>query len=248
MAVAVVTLESSLQAWSAAGLQYLLLERPCGAGASEDVVAGEEAPSEDVSLPVAAVSAVAATNHPPFEAKSQRYVSPLEPKVLSFADAGPIPDDSPASWGDAWTLCFSKAVPAPVVWTYHNLGADITGIGRSVARSELLRSLIGELQLPRGSSAFWPCAVPSGESSVCVPSPGIFAAGLARLAPRLLVVFGKDALCDMGLPEDSISYFRHVFIQGKVVALFPSPEVLVQENARRIATVSLLRALLADML
>jgi len=91
-----------------------------------------------------------------------------------------------------WAGFLAKTPPAPLmVWTYRELGADLSGRA-DPARGALWRELIKRLDLPRGSVAFWPFALPEeGESEVVHMEP--FLAGLARIAPKSLVVFGTHA-------------------------------------------------------
>jgi len=92
---------------------------------------------------------------------------------------------------EPWSTFLAKAPAAPLmVWTYHELGSDLSGRA-DPSRGALWRELIKLLELPRGSVAFWPFALPAGEEDVVLMEP--FLAGLARIAPKVLVVFGADA-------------------------------------------------------
>ena len=93
---------------------------------------------------------------------------------------------------EPWAGFLAKAPPAPLmVWTYRELGADLSGRA-DPARGALWRELIKRLDLPRGSVAFWPFALPTdGGSDVVHKEP--FLAGLARIAPKALVVFEERA-------------------------------------------------------
>jgi len=91
-----------------------------------------------------------------------------------------------------WSGFLAKVPPAPMmVWTYRELGSDLCGRA-DPARGALWRELIKLLELPRGSVAFWPFALPAkGEGDEVWMEP--FLAGLARIAPKALVVFGEEA-------------------------------------------------------
>ena len=78
-----------------------------------------------------------------------------------------------------------------MVWTYRELGSDLSGRA-DPARGALWRELIKLLDLPRGKVAFWPFAVPAGREGEEVRMEP-FLAGLARIAPKALVVFGEEA-------------------------------------------------------
>ncbi|MDL2210439.1 hypothetical protein LJC26_06520 [Desulfovibrio sp. OttesenSCG-928-O18] len=144
---------------------------------------------------------------------------------------------------------FVKLTAAPILWTYHELGADLSGVGRSPERSTFFRELIGELRLPKGSSVFWPCAMPvsgaDGEASLC-PDPVVFSVGLARLSPQLVVVLGERAMADMGL-AGRCGYFRQVMVEGKLLVLLPEIEELLRGAVQRSSAVSLLRAVISSV-
>ncbi|GFM38560.1 hypothetical protein [Desulfovibrio psychrotolerans] len=70
------------------------------------------------------------------------------------------PEEWPAQWQQIWG---KVRVPSPVVWTYWSLGEDLCGTANP-ERGALLRRIIGALQLPAGSSVFWPVALPERSS------------------------------------------------------------------------------------
>jgi hypothetical protein len=112
-----------------------------------------------------------------------------------------------------------------------------------------LKSLIAELRLPRGSSVFWPCAlpgVPAEDTDALRADAALFAAGVARLSPRVLVVFGETALADMGL-AGALGYFRQTMIEGKILVFLPDIDDLLQGAAQRSSAISLLRALFGSL-
>ncbi|SBW04723.1 conserved hypothetical protein [uncultured delta proteobacterium] len=168
--------------------------------------------------------------------------------ALAFAPATGAPDD-PAAWPDPWKGWFARITPAPVLWTYHELGADLTGIGRSAERSAFFKNLIGELGLPKGSSVFWPSAMPvaeGGEDAALQPHPAVFSAGLARLRPQVVIVFGEAAMADMGL-AGRIRPFRQEMVEGKLLLCLPEIGALLQNQGQRASSVSLLRAVLLSV-
>ncbi|MDL2316259.1 hypothetical protein LJC59_04185 [Desulfovibrio sp. OttesenSCG-928-A18] len=174
--------------------------------------------------------------------------------------------------------------PAPIVWTYPELGADLTGTG-SRERSDYLKRLIQALGLPKGSSSFWPLCLPQqpvvedspapasqsappapapdsggplqaepleaqkdgkatgpsasaaapGAQAACAPEPGHkpgpepgqesdsvwFQAGLARLRPRAVVMFGPEATAMTGLPLQLQLPFTQQILRGMLFVLLP---------------------------
>jgi hypothetical protein len=97
-----------------------------------------------------------------------------------------------AVWPDPWTAIFAKAPPRPrIVITYFELGLDLTGQA-DPRRGALWRKLIVDLGLSgKNTVAFWPVALP--DENRLTPRIDIFLAGLARLSPGVLAVFGNKA-------------------------------------------------------
>lgn len=165
---------------------------------------------------------------------------------LAFASRAAVPRDL-AAWPAPWRDWAVKTAPAPVLWTYHELGADLTGIGRSAERSGFFKNIIGELRLPKGSSVFWPSAMPVADSAAAgepLANAAVFSAGIARLSPQVVIVFGERALTDIGL-GGAVRYFGQIMVEGRLLLLVPEIQALLQNQAQRASTVSLLRAVLA---
>lgn len=123
----------------------------------------------------------------------------------------------PTAWPQNWQVLWAKQrAPRPIVWTYWGLGEDLGGAPND-ARRQFFRALIQQLQLPAGTSAFWPVALPdngSGNSASVAPAASdaaapassapnapeliphaqVFHAALSLLQPRLVVCFGSRAL------------------------------------------------------
>ena len=248
MAVAHVTLSPYLQAWSAAGVSHVLFEQPVQIAAV--LAAQKSMPTMDggaATVPAAAVRQVPHTG-----LQTLARVSKMQPTAdvvgRTFASREGLSEQA-AVWTPAWSLFREKAIQAPIVWTYHELGADLSGTGRSTERSAFFRQIIAELQLRKGSSSFWPCALPFVGADGVISfeaSPAYFAAGIDLLAPRLVVVFGRRALSDIGL-DDGIPYFTHILVEGKLIVFLPEVSDLLQGVAQRASSVSLLRAVVATL-
>lgn len=256
MAVSPVSLGPSLRAWSLAGLSHILCDGPvdpvfCGAeGSSARPVRPERpvlpppampprVPSSATARPVAGI--------PSEPAEANREPQAVSRTKASFAATDGVAAD-PAAWPAAWKNWFSRIAPAPVLWTYHELGADLTGIGHSPERSAFFKKLLGELGLPKGSSVFWPSAMPmakEGEDAALRAEPAVFSAGLSRLNPQVVIVFGEMALEDMGL-AGRIRPFRQEMVEGKLLLCLPEIDVLLHNQGQRASSVSLLRAVLAS--
>lgn len=248
MAVAPVSLGPSLRAWSLAGVSHVLLEGSVSAlhanlAARPSSLPGTPpasragGPSGEPAFPGAASPA-----SPPIQ--DAKPPSPMS-RPLGFASFADLPKD-PAAWPEPWAGWFAKISGAPVLWTYHELGADLVGVGRSPARSAFFKELIAELRMPKGSSVFWPSAMPSLEDGSLRASPAVFAAGLSRLSPQIVAVFGERAMNDIGLSAHG-GYFGQTMVDGKLLVLLPELDDFLQGTAQRASAVSLLRALFATI-
>uniref|UniRef100_I2PX92 Uracil-DNA glycosylase n=1 Tax=Desulfovibrio sp. U5L TaxID=596152 RepID=I2PX92_9BACT len=201
-----------LRVWQQAGVRYLYFDpaRPTAA-AGPDAPGAEAVAQTEESRPEAASAVVstgnAASPVPGVADASFREVE--APGVAAAPDLPPgetappgpsgpdvpilasIPDD-PADWPGPWPALFAKAPAAPrLVITYSALGQDLTGRA-DPRRSNLWRMLINELGLAgQNAVAFWPVSLPGSDD------PGrdraLFVAGLKRLSPRMVAVFGDAA-------------------------------------------------------
>lgn len=248
MAVAHVTLSPYLQAWAFAGVSHILFEQPVQISAVLPAQAPMAAPpARGPVLSAAKAQSAPVEAAPARPAIPQREAQPgvpaAAPLTKSFASRQGVPAD-PAAWPAPWNQLRGKAAAGPIVWTYHELGADMTGTGHSAERSAFFRQIIADLQLRKGSSSFWPCAIPhaTADGSVSfVANPAYFAAGIDFLMPQLVVIFGKQALADIGL-DDGSPYFSHLMVEGKLVVVLPEVGDLLQGTAQRASCASLLRA------
>ena len=155
---------------------------------------------------------------------------------------------SPATWPEPWADWFGRISPAPVLWSYHELGADLTGIGRSAERSAFFKALISELSLPKGSSAFWPSAMPiDADGGLSLRAhPAVYAAGVLRLTPKVFVVFGPQAMADIGM-SDRFKPFLQDVVEGKLLLCLPDIDDLLHIPKQRVSAVSLLRAVFTSI-
>ena len=250
MAVTPITLTGLFQTWAASGLQHLLLDAPVcfvetqaePPPGSVNVSPARMAQQKEVVPQTTQLYALqgksqtsGAVPRPHVEEKKS---APFAHGVKASTDAG--------TWPRPWAVCFAKTKPASIVWTYHNLGSDMLGNAGASGRGPFFRLFIKELHLSKGSSTFWPCAVPFAEEEgdTVKACPEIFAAGLSTISPQHIIAFGEDALCDIGLPSGHIDVFRSTFVGGRQLILLPSPEGLMENDKQRAAAVSWLRALL----
>ena len=88
---------------------------------------------------------------------------------------------------------------------------------------------------------FWPSAMPMGEEGELQKQPAIFAAGIVRLMPKVLVVFGQSAMADIGI-ADRFQPFLQDMVDGKLLVCLPDIQDLLRIPKQRTSAVSLLRA------
>ncbi len=250
-----------MRAWAQAGLTHLLCDGPVDPANEPTGVPANEAAAA-VPLPKAGVPPTVAGN----PARVQGVAAPAAPAggprgavAATAVAANPegaldeprprevAPPPDPVAWPETWRAWYEKISPAPVLWTYHELGADVTGIGRSTARSAFFKQLLTDLRLPKGSSVFWPCAMPSGADGSPLADSPVFASGVQCLSPQMIVVLGETALEDIGL-AGRLKPFRQDMVDGKLVLLVPEIETLLHDRKQRASAESLLRAVLASII
>jgi hypothetical protein len=125
-----------------------------------------------------------------------RQLLPEQPALQSGPAVIPRAVDS-LLMVEPWATFLSKVPPNPcTVWTYKELGDDLTGNGNP-ARGALWREVIRLLDLPRGYVAFWPyCLRDDGGYTLQLDA---FLEGLSNIAPKTLVVF--DPVSDNPIPS-----------------------------------------------
>lgn len=137
-----------------------------------------------------------------------------------------------------------KVKPAPVVWTYLELGDDLMVKGNP-ARSQALRELIGSLSLKAGTSAFLPSVLPGcpadGSEGWC------FQAALGRLGGRILVSFGPEALALGPYASLGLEPFGEKIAQGRMILCLPAFADILASPARFEATKVFLRSAFAKI-
>ncbi len=162
------------------------------------------------------------------------------------------PEEWPALWRQQWA---KVRIPSPVVWTYWSLGEDLSGHAHA-ERGALLRQIIGSLQLPAGSSAFWPVALPvvappapaeqmtqadkEKASAELIAAPEIFLAGLRRIRPRYCITFGSRALKTFA-PHAGLSPYTFTQFMGHRLLALPDIDILLADSSPLPAVIAFLR-------
>lgn len=256
MAINPLTLAEMLRPWRAAGISELLAEPPAGETASassrnEERSSASGFDSESEQLP------------PPGEKElepSQKATRPVKAPVR--ADAQARKDSAPLDTRDypeAWRPLLERTSPAPILWTYAELGEDLAGRGDK-ERSACLRRLIGSLRLPKGSSAFWPARLPSPDarenasSSLGDDTSGLgeagnfFRAGLRHLAPRVVIMLGASAVELSGLKLAINVPFTQQIHGGILYVLLPDFSAILAKPPLEEQAGVFLRAALSGLL
>ena len=145
------------------------------------------------------------------------------------------------SWPPEWREVFSKTRPARCLWTYPELGLDLSGAGSS-ERSVFMRSLISQLSLPKGSSTFWPYSLPTGEG--LRTNISVFRQGVQLLSPAVIVYFGSLALQETQAQVNLALPFTQEIVKGRLHVLLPDFSVLLSGTTGLPKTVTFLRQLL----
>lgn len=137
-----------------------------------------------------------------------------------------------------WRALQPKLRPAPVIWTYLELGQDILVKG-DPARSNALKELIASLGLTKGTSSFLPLVVPQGAQD---GSEGwCFQSLLGQLGGRVVIVLGADSLAKSPYAESGLACFQEHIVQGRMVLCLPSFAELLASPDRFEATKVFLR-------
>lgn len=171
-------------------------------------------------------------------------------------------DQWPQIWQERITNTLATAKGAPVLWTYWALGEDLSG-APNAPRRDILRRILGELNLPRGTHCFWPLAMPckelTSERSSQYAQEGethnaqtdielqanapIFLAGLDILAPRVCVIMGSKALRTI-IPNSTTGPFQQTQYGRMLFLVLPDMDMLLAESERIPRVVAYLRSAL----
>ncbi|MFV0423028.1 hypothetical protein [Oleidesulfovibrio sp.] len=185
-----------------------------------------------------------------------KYTPQESPDACTMREDKPEPPQAstlpPEQWPATWQAAWAKIPgPAPVVWTYWSLGDDLCG-NANAERGALLRRIIGSLQLPRGTSAFWPVAMPpqnaqtDTDESGLVADPALFLAGIERIKPRRVFAFGSRALRSFA-PHCGLRPYQFVHFNGFRLYAMPDIDYLLESPGPVDAVISCLRVALQQM-
>jgi hypothetical protein len=252
LAVNALSLAECLRPWRNAGIHFFLVEPGETLGVEQGSALSDEDPSllPDMAahdLSVTAPSASAEKDAAPVrgeEKSGQLADAPSDPRQsrvelpLSGQEA-PDGIHMPPEWADL----YQRTLAAPLLWTYPDLGADLAGKGLA-SRSQLLKTLMSRLELPRGSSTFWPPQLDAlRPGAACAPE---FYSGLAAIKPRAVIFLGPMSCLEaFGLRMRGA--FQQEFSGGRLYLLLPAFERLLSSPQSLDKAVVFLRAALSGL-
>lgn len=225
MALLPVTLAELLRPWRAAGITHLLGDAEVTPGAWTTTFPRPPLHSNPETPPNAYPREDAGRKAPLRDIPPAAPQETSPPQTAHFPDRPAVPE--PALWPGTWAVLRQRTAPAPLVWTYPELGEDLSGHG-SKARGDCLRHLITRLALPKGSSAFWPLQLPGTSSGETAREPAqsgdavFFQAGLEYIAPSGVILLGSASIPLTGLPLDLRIPFTQQIVRGRMFVLLPA--------------------------
>jgi hypothetical protein len=241
-----VSLDDRFRPWLLAGVSYFLLPE----GSVLDLESSARPATDRQAMPGPAKLPPGPQVPPP------PLPSPPPPKRVEHPKASPATASkvNEATWPEPWRERLKKTLPAPLVWTYPELGEDLSGAGDK-ARSACLRQLIGSLALPKGSSAFWPLRLPSaprnlpdGQGAQNTPDdPRYFQEGLHLLRPQAVILFGERSVGLSGLNLRMGGTFAQTVLAGVLYIVLPDFAALLANAAMGNKTSAYLRSSLSQL-
>lgn len=207
-------------------------------GVSAPAAAGQSRESASVNRNAAMnIAKVPLADH------SNSAVSPDAPTGPA-SDATPTAQSNQARPASAvlpehWRALAPKLRPAPVIWTYLELGQDLLVKG-DPARSNTLKELISSLGLQKGTSSFLPLSVPQGAQDGS--EAWCFQSLLGQLGGRVVIVLGADSLAKSPYAANGLACFQERIVQGRMVLCLPSFAELLADPDRFQATKVFLRS------
>ncbi|MDD4702118.1 MAG: hypothetical protein PHI96_07845, partial [Desulfovibrio sp.] len=164
----------------------------------------------------------------------------------------PLP---PHVWPLPWRQQLEKTRPGLVLWTYWNLGLDLSdpqAEGRQERRG-FLQKLLQDLAHPAGTHTFWPAGLPAapedrppGQDDALMPHADAFWSGASRLGARGVVVMGSAAVKALGLPP-GLRPMQQTRYKGHMVWVLWDVDYLQREDQRYASMLAFLRQALRQV-
>ncbi len=219
--------------WQQHGVDFILTKENLPLGFS--LCHTQQTPSPQNNIPNTQVSPSAQPlqQAQPNKVQSRPQVRRTYAQDIAPAQAhNPTPTNAnlflpPEHWPKPWQELLQKTAPAPVVWTYWNLGEDLTG-NASDERRAFLRKILGDLALPKGTNAFWPAAMSLQNGQEPMAHTQAFWSGVQMLKARAVVVMGQPATKALELPPD-LRPFMQARHNGCFVVVLRDVDLLISE-------------------
>ncbi len=159
---------------------------------------------------------------------SSQTFAPASGPTSGPASASPFPVEH---WPQAWQERLRLTKPARVIWTYWNLGHDVSGEA-SDARRALLRKILGDLKHPAGTHSFWPVALPTQAkhahaSTALEANIPAFWAGAEHLGARVIIILGDAATQALNFQVQDVP-FKQMKHQGRPIILAKDMDELIE--------------------
>lgn len=145
-----------------------------------------------------------------------------------------------------WQALLHKVQPAPVGWSYLELGEDLLLQGDK-QRSATLKKLIGGLQLGAGTNTFLPTVLPGLSAEEAARGQAAFGFSLKKLGCKILIFLGKNSFAQSPYAHLNLSFFQEQVADGKLILCLPDIKTLGEDAAKLDATIIYLRSALAKI-
>ena len=218
-----------------------------------------EAPKAAVALSAGGVPQARAGQAPMAATGTHRRTLPDTPQSSSQNAPANAEAFDTSNWPEEWRTLMARTAPAPIVWTYAELGEDLSG-QKNAERGDCLRQIIGALRLPKGSSSFWPVCLASAEdgretarAEMSPHTPALaacryFQAGLRLLAPKVVILLGTQTLSLSGLKLHVSIPFTQQIHRGVLHMLLPGFDELLAKPSLKEQSCVFLRTALTGLL
>lgn len=168
----------------------------------------------------------------PLLAKQEKKAKKEQEQTLTAFDKNPLKQPIlpysqwPESWKQIQRHCkFSPEKPThlsrQIIWTYAGLEYDLFSGNPSAERRQLISQIIKTLALPKGTHIFLPYRQinSNGESEIAKKQEySFFWSAIDLIRPRVLVVFGEQAISELDLPPMHPTY-KHTLMPVTIYAL-----------------------------
>lgn len=147
-------------------------------------------------------------------------------------------------WPEVWRTAIEARAKAPIIWSYKGLELDLAGTGNK-NRSQILKTIIGALALPKGSSTFCPLSVQGLSPAEEKQNVAVYAAAIEELQGRVLIFFGQDSLQASGFGYLNLHELQNEVVDGRLIFVLPTFENIMEKPAILDSVTVLLKAALS---